>query len=467
MLFALPTLGSSVLQSLNGSINAIWIGRFLGEEAFAATSNANLIMFLLLGSVFGFGMAATILIGQSIGDKNVDAARRVVGVCIFWFSIISLIIAVLGWIFTPQLLSLLDTPVEATKLAVDYLRVVFISMPVMFFLNFLMMALRGTGDSTTPLIFMAASVLVDIALAPIFIGGSGPIPAMGIEGAALAMFVAQTAALIGMIAYVYQQDLPIRLREKEWSYLLPTRVLSVSIIRKGAPMGLQMFALSGSAVMMMGLVNSYGVMTTAAYGVTAQLWSYIQMPAMALGAAASAMAAQNIGAGKWDRVTSVTRAGIITNLVVTGLSLVVFQLFIRPLLALFLDADSDAIPLAIGINNIVSWSFLMVGVMTVIFGTVRSSGAVVVPLVIMIITLVGVRLGFALSLEPYLGEDALWWSYPVSSAVAMIMAILYYLKGNWRESTMVAKTATVSRHEASAKCETAADASKPTWINVE
>ena len=71
--FALPTLGSNILQSLNGSINAIWVGRFLGEGALAATSNANIIMFLMFGAVFGFGMASTILVRMKVGDALVDA----------------------------------------------------------------------------------------------------------------------------------------------------------------------------------------------------------------------------------------------------------------------------------------------------------------------------------------------------------------------------------------------------------
>ncbi|WP_254305613.1 MATE family efflux transporter [Sphingopyxis sp. BSNA05] len=79
-----------------------------------------------------------------------------------------------------------------------------------------------------------------------------------------------------------------------------------------------MLVVSGSAVVMIGFVNGYGINTAAAYGVTAQLWSYIQMPAMALGAAASAMAAQNIGAGKWDRVSAITRSGIMANIALTG-----------------------------------------------------------------------------------------------------------------------------------------------------
>src|SRR3954468_21474272 len=98
--FALPTLGSSILQSLNGSINAVWVGRFLGEEALAAPSTANIVMFLLMAFVFGFGMASTILIGQAFGRRDVDAARRVLGTALGAFLLVAVAIAVAGWIFS-------------------------------------------------------------------------------------------------------------------------------------------------------------------------------------------------------------------------------------------------------------------------------------------------------------------------------------------------------------------------------
>src|SRR6478672_6291206 len=95
--FALPTLASSILQSLNGTINAIWVGRFLGEGALAATSNANMVMFLLSSFVFGFGMASTILIGQAWGRRGIDGARRVFGTVAGSFSVVTILVAMAGW----------------------------------------------------------------------------------------------------------------------------------------------------------------------------------------------------------------------------------------------------------------------------------------------------------------------------------------------------------------------------------
>lgn len=464
--FALPTLGSSVLQSLNGSINAIWVGRFLGEAALTATANANLVMFLMIGTVFGFGMAATILVGQAIGRGSVDEARRVVGAAAFWFAIISVVSATLGWLFTPQILGIMDTPPAALPLAISYLRVIFLAVPAMFFLSFLMMSQRGAGDAKTPLYFMGLSALIDIALNPVLILGLGPFPEMGIAGSATATLIAQGTALVTMVAFIYTRDLPLRLRGVELAYIRPVASLSRSILAKGLPMGLQLFTVSAAALVMIGLVNGYGVKTAAAYGVTAQLWSYVQMPAMALGAAASAMAAQNIGAGRWDRVEAITRAGIGANVLMTGgLTLALF-LIDRSALALFLGGDSPSIPVAIHINAVVSWSFILFGVTVVVFGVIRSTGAVIPPLVILIISLIGVRLGFAYGLEGTMGAEAVWWAYPVSSATTTVLALAYYRFGGWRKASMnVGKRADENAALSSRlHAETAAEVAAPTWM---
>lgn len=434
--FAVPTLISSILQSLNGSINAIWVGRFLGEEALAATSNANMVMFLLMAFIFGFGMAATIMIGQAFGRRDLDGARRVVGTAIGGFLPFAVAVAILGWIGAPALLRLLAMPPDAMPLALAYLRVIFLAMPAALLFIILMMGLRGAGDAMTPLWFMILVVILDSGLNPVFILGLGPAPRMGIAGSAFATVIANYVGLIGLVAYIYRRDLPLRLRGRELAYLLPDRKLFGAIVRKGLPMGLQMIVVSSSALATIGLVNREGVETTAAFGVALQLWTYLQMPAMALGAAASAMAAQNIGAGKWDRVDAVTRSGIIYNLAITGALVLLLAIADRPALALFLGGDSPALPIARHIQLLATWSFLLFGVTMVIFGTVRANGAVFGPLIILAIGLYPVRLGFALGAYPWLGADALWLSFPVASFTNMALAIAFYLHGGWRKARM-------------------------------
>src|SRR6478672_3748909 len=437
LLFALPTLASSILQSLNGSINTIWIGRFLGEKALASTFNANFIMFLLMAFVFGFGMASTVLIGQAFGAKNLDQARRVVGTAIGSFLPVAVVIGIVGWAASPALLRLLAMPPDAMPFALAYLRVIFSAMPAILILVMLMMALRGAGDALTPLYFMILAVFLDAGLNPVFILGLGPAPRLGIAGSALATVIANYVALTALVATIYWRDLPLRLRGAELKYLKPDGQLLCVIIRKGFPMGLQMIVSSSSALATIRLVNREGVDTTAAFGVAMQLWTYLQMPAMALAAAASAMAAQNIGAGRWDRVGKITRTGIVQNLIITGALVVVLAVADRPALALFLGGASPSLPIAEHIQILATWSFLLFGVTMILFGVVRANGAVLGPLIILAIGLYPVRLGFALGAYRWLGADALWLSFPVSSLANMGMAIGFYLHGGWRKQRMM------------------------------
>jgi putative MATE family efflux protein len=435
--FALPTLGSNILQSLNGSINTIWVGRFLGEGALAATSNANIIMFLMFGAVFGFGMAATILVGQSFGRRDLEGARRAFGSAVGLVLGGSVVIALAGWMFSADILRLLATPGSAMGLAEDYLQVIFLGLPASMLLVLLMMGLRGTGDSMTPLWFMGLSVVLDSGLNPLLIAGIGPFPKMGIAGSATATLIANHVSALGLVAYVYARDLPIRLKGHELAWLVPSRTLAATIIRKGLPMGAQMLVMSTAGLTMVGLVNRLGVDTAAAYAVSQQLWTYIQMPAMAIGAAVSAMAAQNIGAGRWDRVGNITRYGLFYTVGLTGVMVVAILLFDREVMTLFVTGGSPALPIARHIQLIASWNFVIFGMTMVLFATVRANGAVIAPLICLIIAMYPVRLGFALGAREWIGADALWWSFPLGSGVNLVMAIAYYRYGNWRRGSVV------------------------------
>lgn len=437
LLFALPILGSTVLQSLNASVNAMWIGHYLGESALTATSNATLILFLLLSAVFGVSMACTILVGQSLGARNVREAKRVVGTSAGFFLVISVIIAALSYVFTPGLLRAMGTPADALPFAVPYLRIIFLALPSMYFYNFMMMTLRGAGDSRTPFLFMGLSVVLDVVLNPVLIFGVGPFPKMGIAGSATATLIAQTVALFALLGTLYARKYFLRITRAELGFFKPDLAILRALIFKGLPMGLQMIVISSSAILMMRLVNGFGSQTTAAYGAATQLWNYAQMPAMAIGAAVSSMAAQNVGARLWDRVSRIAITGVIYNFLLGGTLVGIIYLFNEPALNLFLPGDSVALGLAEHLNAIVVWSFLFFGVTFVLFGVVRSTGAVWPPLIILTITMWMVRPPFALSLMPSMGADAIWWSFPLGSLLSMLLAIGYYRWGGWRHAHML------------------------------
>lgn len=441
LVFALPILAGNVLQSVNGSINAIWVGRFLGEEALAAVANANNIMFFLLGAVFGVGMAATILVAQAMGRRDTLGAKRVIGTSTSFFVGVACVVAVAGFPLSRHILGWMGTPAPALPLAEAYLRVIFLAMPSMYLFASITALLRGSGDTRTPFWFLLVVVALDIVLVPLFIFGIGPWPRLGIAGAAWATLVSNLLGLAAMLLYLWRRDHPLWLHRSELGFYRPDLRILRALVVKGVPMGLQMVLVSLAMLMMISMVNRHGIEWTSAYGAALQLWNYVQMPAMAIGAACSSMAAQNVGAGNWDRVDGTMRTGTVFNFLLTGALILPIVLLDRHTLGLFMPEGSPVLAHARHLNHIAVWSFLFFGVNFVISGVVRATGAVVPPLLILAFALWGIRIPFAMLLQPMLGVDAIWWSFPVSAVCAMAMSAAYYRWGRWREARMLADPA--------------------------
>ncbi|THD68638.1 MAG: MATE family efflux transporter [Phenylobacterium sp.] len=439
-MFSLPVLGSNILQSMNATANMFWVGRVLGESGVTAVSNANQIFFLMLGAAFGITMAANIMIGQAVGARDEALARKVVGTATTFFAAISILIGVAGGLLTPHILDAMKTPAAARADAIAYLRVIFAAMPFMFFFNFMMMAQRGTGDSRTPFYFALLQVGLDVVLNPLLLMGLGPFPKMGIAGSATSTLIAQTVTLALMIAHLYRTRSILVLRPSEWRLLLPDVTIVRTLAWKGAPMALQMSVISFAAITMLSLVNRYGVHTSAAYGAAAQLWTYVQMPAMALGAAVSSIAAQNVGARKMDRVERVAMIGAGYAILFTGLPILILEAIDPWALQAFLPSTSASLPIAVHINHIVLWGFIPFGVAFIFSGIVRATGAVWPPLLAMVISLWVVRVPLAILMERSMGADAIWLAFPIGSLTTLVLAGGYYRWGGWRKSRMLDMT---------------------------
>jgi putative MATE family efflux protein len=439
LLFTLPTLSSNVLQSLNGSISAIYVGKFLGENAFAAAGISAMVMFLIFSSVFGLSMAATIMIGQAMGRRDIEEVRRTIGATAGTFIGISLLIALLGNFLVAPILHLLATPAAAFPFAASFLQVVFYGVPFVFLSVLLQSAMRGVGDAVTPLWSTVLNLVLSLVLNPIFILGLGPMPALGLPGAAMAGVVTNLCCLIFMIVRIYMLDLPIRLRGPELRLLWPDWAHLKPVLVIGLPMGLSVVVMSVSALVMTGLINREGVDTVAAYNAAQQLWNYIQMPAFAVGSAVSAMAAQNIGAGRWDRIGRIARTGVVVNIVMTGLLVLAMMLAGPFLLGLFLPVGSKAIGIGEHINWLIGWTFVPMGISMVMTSVVRANGAAAVPLIILIFSVIIVRMGVGFGLYPRFGSEAIWWSFMASGIASVLMAVAYYLHGGWRKGRFAEK----------------------------
>jgi putative MATE family efflux protein len=437
LVFSLPLLGGNALQSLNGTVNQIWVSHTLGENAITALGNSNIVMMLMLGSIFGVGMAANILVAQAVGAGDMALVKRVMGTATSFFVALSVLVAVAGGALAPHILDLMRTPPESRTDAIIYLRIIFASVPFMYFFVFMQMAQRGAGDSTTPFWFLALAIVIDITLNPLLIRGIGPFPKMGIAGSATSTLVGQSVGLFFLMIHLYRKKSVLTLHRGELRLLAPDLAIVRSLVTRGLPMGAQMLVMSGTAVVMISFVNRYGALTSAAYSISSIVWSYLQMPTMAIGASVSSMAAQNVGAGRWDRVAKVARSGVISGLVVTASIALLLYVFNDFVLGILLPHASPAIPLARHINTTVLWGFIFFSITFSLSGVVRSTGAVWAPLGILIVSMIGVRIPFAGLLIPRLGEDAIWWSFPLGTITSAVLTSLYYKFGNWRSSHML------------------------------
>lgn len=431
--FSMPILLGNLLQSVNGSVNAVWVGKYLGEAAFAAAGNANVVMFLLFGVMFGFSMASTIMVAQCVGAQDISEAKRIVGTAAVFFLGVSLILSIAGVALAHALLSRLATPPDALPLALAYMRIIFLALPFMGGLFFVMAVLRGAGDSRTPFRYLCMSVALDIALNPLLIFGWGPIPRLGIAGSAAATLIAQGTSLAALVLHLYRVRHFLCIHRGELRLFVVDWSLVRILVTRGIPMGLQMFVVSSSMIALMSLVNRFGSEETAAFNAAMQLWNYVQMPALAIAAAVSSMAAQNVGAARWDRVSRVAVTGVAFNFASAGVLIGAVYLFNRHALGLFLPSSGAAIAVALHLNSIVLWSFAFFGMSMVLYGVVRATGAVMAPLIMLTIALWGVRVPFAYLMLPRWGADAIWWSFPLASVISLSLSSGYYRFGGWRK----------------------------------
>ena len=435
--FGMPLLATNTLMALSGSWGAVWTSHALGPNALTAVVNANLFMWMMTGSVMGVGSAAGIAIGQALGHGDRSVVKRLTGNSITFALAASLLTGVLGWVFAPNLLDLIQLPPVAREMGIDYLRYTCVSMPPVFTFAFLMMMLRGVGDARTPFRFSMIAIVLGLILTPVLLLGFGGLPGLGIAGVAIAGVIAYGAALLGLVVYLYVRHHPLALRREDLHYLKPDFALIRMLVVKGAPMAAENIIVQGAYFVLLSLVNAQGAATASAYAAAAQLWSYVQMPSGAIAASMSAMAAICIGAGRWDRIGKIAWQGCLISGGFTLLAaIIVYALGDLPL-KLFLPAGGEALSIARDINHIVLWGWIFLAVTNGLSAMVRANSAMLAPTLIYATTMWVMRVPFALLLLPVLGAAAIWWSFPLGTTGSALLALAYFRWGGWRKNKLM------------------------------
>ena len=425
IVFLAPMMLANVLQSLSGTINSVFLGHMIGVQALAAATQFFPIMFFMMAFVIGLGAGASVLIGQAYGKGDVEKVRQIAGASLALAIVFGLIPAVVGGILAEPLMVALRTPPDIIHEATSYARIMMIAMPVFFAFLLATSVLRGVGDSVTPLWTLALSTGVGLLVTPALIEGYLGLPKMGVASAAYASLISLFVAMAWLAWYLIRRKNPLAPTPELLKHVrLDPKVLG-AVLRLGVPTGFQMVIVAVAEIALLGIANGYGSSATAAYGVINQIIAYVQFPAMSIGISASILGAQAIGGGRANMLWPITRLALLLNILITGLGIVIVYAFSGPIVAVFVT-DAPVVELTQHLLHIVLWSMLIFGFAVVFSSMMRSSGTVLAPTAIGILSILLVEIPVAWYLSRAIGIDGVWWAYPAAFVTMCILQGGYY-----------------------------------------
>lgn len=365
---SIPIILASVLQQLYTTVDAIIIGRFLGADALAAVGLSFPVIYLLYGVIMGICMGLTIIVAQYFGAKQFDDIKRAISTAFIFLTIVTILLSILGWVFSEQILSLLGTPTNLISQSASYLKIIFAGSFMVLVYNLYSALLRGVGDTKSPLYFLLIASALNIILDLLFIG----VFHWGVQGAAVATVASQAIASVFCLVYVAKKVPMVSVNIKEYHFDKETLSL---VLRFGLPSAFVQSALALSMLFMQTLVNSFGAATIAGYTAATKVDAYLTMPYIGMGHAVAGFTGQNIGANQFDRIKKGTFSAIKVIAIVSIILVPLILLFGSSFISLFLDANATEAR-SVGIQYLKDLApfYLVLGIGHMMLGTLRGAG---------------------------------------------------------------------------------------------
>ncbi|WP_107841050.1 MATE family efflux transporter [Metasolibacillus meyeri] len=436
--FLIPVMLANVLQSLGQIVAMLIVGRNLGDDALAAIAAFFPFFFFLMAFAIGIGSGSSILVGQTYGAGNHEKMKEVIGVTLAFTTILSIAVAVFGAFFIEWILRFMKTPANILDMSVSYAKILFFTLPIMFWYMTYTTFIRGVGDSKTPFIFLVTSVALNIAFLPPLIFGWFGLPAFGLNGAAYAAVLSNFVTMILLLTYLHKTKHILRLDKSVLQHFKLKKDILISLFKLAIPASISMVAISVAEIAVIGFVNVYGSSATAAYGVVNQVASYAQVPAMSISIATSVFVAQALGANSTEMIQKIRSMGVKVNYLLGGAIILLTYIFAEPILSLFITS-TDTVDIAKNYLMITFWSYLVFGHTQTVSATMRATGVVLWPTIFLVLTiwLVQVPTAFILSNYTAFELNGVWIAYPVTFCVHFIMQYAYFKLG-WQKRTLKA-----------------------------
>ena len=423
LLFFFPILMGSFFQQMYNTVDTIIVGRFVGTHALAAVGSSSPIISLINGFFIGVSSGATVILSQSYGAGDRRGSSDAIHTGVSLALLLGLLVMGLGIWLSPQILRLIGTPDTCIDDAVIYSRIYFSGSLASMLYNMGAGILRAMGDSRRPMVFLIVACVTNIVLDLLFVVGLG----MGISGVGLATVLSQIiSCLLVLTVLLRQKEDRLELKKLRFHRTLLGRILAI-----GIPAGLQYVMFDLSNLIVQAGINSFGDATIAAWAAYAKSDAITWMISGAFGVAVTTFVGQNFGAQKYDRVRKCVRTAMVMSVAIVG-SLSALLLVFRTFILGIYTTDQEVI--RIGgemMMHIVMFNALFMPI-EVFAGTMRGTGYAIAPTLIMVVCVCLVRVAWVLLLVPrFHSLHMVTIVYPLSWALASLVFLVVYLRGNW------------------------------------
>ena len=439
ILFALPLMFSNLLQQLYNTVGSIIVGRGVSHVGLAAVSLSGPYLRVLTSFFMGVAMGGNVLIAQYYGSKDKAGLRRTVHSAIVLSVTVGITLSVIGIIITPLILKWTGAPDDVYPMALTYMRILFSGIVFQMTYNMLASFLRGMGNSHTQLVILIISSIVNIILTWLFV----IIFQWGVAGSGIATVISQLLSVV-IIFFYLQRNEWTRIAMKELKlHMAETKEL----LRIGLPTAVQQVVMSFAGMIVMGFISTFGTATIAGYGAGNTIDMYILMPISSLNMSVTPFAAQNIGAGKMDRVHTAAKQVVMLNSGINIVLSIIVLIFSRPLLSMFTENAATIAAGVVMLRCIVPTNILS-AINQPLSGVIRGSGDPVTPMINSLMMVVVVRIPIIFLLTNLFGRVegtdllihtdplAVYFSQAASYIYGIVHILIVYNKGKWRKKAL-------------------------------
>ena len=421
ILFAIPMILGDLLQQCYNIADTLIVGRFLGEKALAAVGSSFTLMTFITSIILGLCMGSSALFSIRFGQRDENGLKEDICASFFFIAVVTVLLNIIAYVSLDGLRIFLRVPDEVWGAMREYLSVIFKGILAVFLYNYFASYLRAIGNSVIPLVFLAASSVLNIILDLWFVIGLE----MGVAGAAQATVIAQYLSGLGIMIYtfVYYKQVNAILKISCLKKERISKIISFSMLTC-----IQQSVMNLGILMVQGLVNSFGTVVMAAFAAAVKIDAFAYMPVQDFGNAFSTFIAQNYGAKEKKRIQQGLKAAVCISAIFCVVIYVFVRIFAKQLMMIFVDAKETAIIMkGVRYLRIEGAFYIGIGWLFLLYGLYRALGRPGMSVVLTIFSLgTRVALAYVLSAVPAIGVTGIWWSVPIGWALADIVGLMYY-----------------------------------------